>query len=217
MVVRLVDIGRQHGNSHRLALGDILGNFGRAVEHRGHERRHILFRIVILEPCRLIGDHRIADRVCLVEGVVREVVHLIVDRLCHLRRNAVCLAAADAARGVSVQKRAALFFDVLDLFLGHRPAHHIRLPQRISAELAENFNDLLLIQNAAVSNGKNRLQRRVLVFDQLRVVFAGNEPRNRVHGSRAVSRDNDGKIFDRLRLQAHADACHAGRFHLEHA
>ena len=26
MVVRLVDIGRQHGNSHRLALGNILGN-----------------------------------------------------------------------------------------------------------------------------------------------------------------------------------------------
>ena len=57
----------------------------------------------------------------------------------------------------------------------------------------------------------------MLVFDELRVIFAGDEPRNRVHGARAICCNDDGEVFNRLWLQPHADACHASRFHLEHA
>ena len=153
----------------------------------------------------------------LVERVVRKVVHFIVDRLCDLRRNPIRLAADDTARRVAVQKRTALFFDVLDLFLTHRAAHHVGLPQRVARQLAEDLNDLLLIQNTAVGDGQDGLQRWVLVFDQLRVILAGDEPRNRVHRARAISCNDDGEIFNGLRLQPHADARHSSRFHLEHA
>ena len=57
----------------------------------------------------------------------------------------------------------------------------------------------------------------MLVFDELRVIFAGNKPRNGVHRSRSICCNDDGEVFNRLRLQPHADARHAGRFHLEHA
>ena len=57
----------------------------------------------------------------------------------------------------------------------------------------------------------------MLVFDELRVIFAGDEPRNGVHRSRSICCNDDGEIFNGLRLQPHADARHSSRFHLEHA
>ena len=157
MVVRFVDIRRQHGNVHRLALGDILGDLARRIEHRGHERRHILAWIVVLEPRRLVRDDSVADGMRLVEGIVGEVIHLVVDAFGHADGDAVGLAAADIARGVAVNERAALFFNVFDLLLGHGPAHHVCLPEGIPAQLAEDLNDLLLIQDAAVGNRQNGL------------------------------------------------------------
>ena len=65
--------------------------------------------------------------------------------------------------------------------------------------------------------GEDGLQHRVLVFDERRILLAGDQARDRFHRARPVGGDDDGQIFDRLRLQAHADARHAGRFHLEHA
>ena len=56
----------------------------------------------------------------------------------------------------------------------------------------------------------------MLVFDELRVIFAGDEPRNGVHRSRSICCNDDGEVFNRLRLQPHADARHSSRFHLEH-
>ena len=135
-----------------------------------------------------------------VERVIRKVVHFVVNRLRDLRRNAVCLAADNAARRVTVQKRTALFFDVLDLFLAHRAAHHVGLPERIARQLAEDLNDLLLIQNTAVGDGQDGLQGRMLIFDELRVIFAGDEPRNGVHRSRSICCNDDGEIFNGLRL-----------------
>ena len=217
MVIGFVKIRRQDGNADGFALGDVLRNFDRAVKHRGHQRRHVLARIIALEPCRLIRDHRIADGVRLVEGIVGEIVHFVIDALRHIHRDAVGLAAADAARRVAVDERAALLFDVLDLFLGHSAAHHVRLSQRVSAETAEDLNDLLLIEDAAVGDRKNWLEQRMLVLDERWVVLAGDEARDRIHRAGAVGRDDDGKIFNGLRLEADADAGHACGLHLEHA
>ena len=157
MVAGGVEIRRQDGNAHHLALGNILGDLHGAVEHRGHQRRHILPRIIALEPRRLIRNDSVADGMRLIEGVVCKVVHLVVDALRHIDRDAVRLAAADTARGVSVDERAAFFFDVLDFFLRHRTAHHVRLPERVAAELAEDLDDLLLIEDAAVGDGEDGL------------------------------------------------------------
>ena len=152
----------------------------------------------------------------LVERVVREVVHLVVDGRRDVLRDAVGHAAGDIAGCVAADERAALLFDVLDLLFAHGAAHHVRLPERIPGKLAEDLDDLLLIEDAAVGDGEDGLQHRVLVFDERRILLAGDQARDRFHRARPVGGDDDGQIFDRLRLQAHAHARHAGRFHLEH-
>ena len=132
----------------------------------------------------------------LVERVVRKIIHLIIDCFRRLLRNAVCDAAGDIARGVAPDKGAALLFDVLDLLFAHGAAHHVRLAKRISGKLPENLNDLLLIENAAVGDGKDRFQHGMLVFDKRWVLLAGDQTRDRLHRAGAVGCDDNGKIFD---------------------
>ena len=52
-----------------------------------------------------------------------------------------------------MDKGVALLFDLFSLLLGDRPAHHVRLAQRVTAKLLEYLNDLLLIDNATVGHG----------------------------------------------------------------
>ena len=196
IVVGFIDIRRQQRNAHRAALGNILGDLDRASQHRRHERRHIFARVIAFEPRGLVRDHRVADGMRLVERVVRKVVHLVVDGFRRLLRNAVCDAAGDIARGVAPDKGAALLFDVLDLLFAHGAAHHVRLAKRISGKLPENLNDLLLIENAAVGDGKDRFQHGMLVFDKRWVLLAGDQTRDRLHRAGAVGCDDNGKIFD---------------------
>ena len=152
----------------------------------------------------------------LVERVVRKIIHLIIDCFRRLFWDAVCNAAGDITRGIASDEGPALFFDVLGLFLAHGAAHHVRLSKRISGKLPEYLDDLLLIKNTAVGNRKDRLQHRVLVLDKRRILLAGDQTRNRFHRTGTVGCNDDGEIFNRLRLQAHAHARHAGRFHLKY-
>ena len=111
-------------------------------------------------------------------------------------RDAVGHAAGDIAGCVAADERAALLFDVLDLLFAHGAAHHVRLAKRISGKLPENLNDLLLIENAAVGDGKDRFQHGMLVFDKRWVLLAGDQTRDRLHRAGAVGCDDNGKIFD---------------------
>ena len=136
----------------------------------------------------------------LVEGVVCEGVNIVVDRLRGALADPVRDAALDAPARVAVQERAALLFNVLDLFLAHGAAEHIRLPERVAGKLLEDLNDLLLIDDAAVGDRQNRLKLRNKVGDFFRVVLAGDEFRNGFHRPRAVERDQSRDVFDVLRL-----------------
>ena len=82
-----------------------------------------------LEIGRLIGHHRIADRMGLIKRVVGKVVDLIIDRLGGFAGDTVCNAPGNAALFIAVNEGYALFFDLFRLFLGHGAAHHICLPQ----------------------------------------------------------------------------------------
>ena len=82
------------------------------------------------------------------------------------------------------------------LLFAHGAAHHVRLAKRISGKLPENLNDLLLIENAAVGDGKDRFQHGMLVFDKRWVLLAGDQTRDRLHRAGAVGCDDNGKIFD---------------------
>ena len=153
----------------------------------------------------------------LVEGVVCKVVDLLVDGLRRLFRDAIGYAATDAPLRVTVDKSILLLLDLGSLLLGDGPAHHVRLAQGVAAQALEDLDDLLLIDDAAIGNGENGLQRGVLIGDQLGVLLAGDKPGDGVHGTGAVEGDDGGDILDALRLEAHANAGHAAGLDLEHA
>ena len=134
----------------------------------------------MFEIRRLIGHHRIAD------GVVGEVVDLVVDGLSRRLRDAVGHTAPDVPGGVAVEECLPLPLHILGLLLGHGPTHHVRLPQRIARQLLEDLDDLLLIDDAPIGTGQDGLEGRVLVHHQLGVVLAGDEPGDGLHGAGAV-------------------------------
>ena len=77
-----LDVGRDDGDVHLAALGDVLddvfGLGGFAGEQRGHE----LDRVVGLEPGGVIGEQRVGGGVRLVEAVSGELLHQIEDAAC---------------------------------------------------------------------------------------------------------------------------------------
>ena len=86
-----------------------------------------------LEIGRLVGHHRIADGVGLIEGIVGEVINFIVDGLGGGFGDAAGDSALDMPLRIAVDEGISLLFDLLGLFLGDGTAHHIRLPQGIAA------------------------------------------------------------------------------------
>ena len=84
-------------------------------------------------------------------------------------------------------------------------------------EAAEDLDDLLLIDDAAVGHVQDRAQQLVLVADLFRVRRALDEAGDRIHRAGAVERDDGGDVLDALRPQAGAYACHARALELEHA
>ena len=169
-----------------------------------------------LEVRRLVGHHRVADGVSLIEGVVGEVKDLIVNGLRRGLLDAIGDAAGDAPLRVAVDKGVPFLFDLLGLLLADGSAHHVRLPQREATQLLKNADDLLLIDDAAVGHRQDGDQLGVLVCHQLGIVLAGDKARDGLHGTRSVQRDDSGDILDVLGLQPHANTGHAGGLDLEH-
>ncbi len=56
-----------------------------------------------------------------------------------------------------MHKIFALLLHNIRLFLAHRAAHQVAAPQRISAKVAHNLHNLLLIDDTAIGGRKNRL------------------------------------------------------------
>ena len=128
----MVDIRRQQRNAAVTALGNITGNLFRIIQHTGHQRSHVLFTVMAFKICRLISNHRIADGVSLIEGVVCKVVDFLINGLRHGSGNAACHAAGDLPFRITVDKGILLLLDLGGLFLGDGAAHHIGLSQRVA-------------------------------------------------------------------------------------
>ena len=215
--LRLVDVGGQQGDAAVLALGDILGHLLAGVQHGGEQGGHVLPGVVALEPGRLVGYDGVGHGVGLVEGVLSESLDLVVDVLGGLLRDAVGGAPGDAPLRIPIDKGLPLLLDLSLLLFGNGPAHHVRLSHGVPRQPAEDLDDLLLVDDAAVGDGQNGLQQGVLVLHLVRVVLTGDEPGDGVHGAGAVEGDDGGDVLDILGLEAHAHAGHARRLHLEHA
>ena len=99
-----------------------------------------------------------------------------------------------------MDERHTLGIDDLVLFLAHCTADHIRLTEREARQAAENFDDLLLIDDAAVGDIEYRAQQLVLVAYLLWVVRALYKSRDAVHRPGAVERYDGGNIFNALGL-----------------
>ena len=153
----------------------------------------------------------------LVKGIVCKVGDLVIDALGHRLGDAVGGAAGDIALRVPVEEGGPLPLDVLQLLFGHGPADHVGLAQGIARQLLKDLNDLLLIDDAAIGVGQDGPQGGVLIGDLLRVLLAGDEPGDGVHGAGAVQGDDGGDVLDGLGFQPHAHPGHAGGLHLEHA
>ena len=215
--LRLVDVRRQQGDAVLPALGDVLRHLVLGVQHGGEQGRHVLPGVAALEPRRLVGHDGVGQGVGFVEGVVGEVVDLVIDRLRHGGGDAVGLAAGYAPLGVAVDEGLPLPLHVLLLLFAHGPAHHVRLPQGVPRQLAEDLNHLLLVDDAAVGVGQDGLQQGVLVGHLGGVLGAGQKPGDGVHGPWAVQGDDGADVLNALGLEAHPHPGHPRRLHLEYA
>ena len=217
VVLGMVDVRRQNRDSQLPALGDITGDFGGRVQNGGHQRRHVLPWIVALEVGRLVGDHCIAHRVGLVEGVVGEIHNFVVNRLRHRLGHAPGDTAVDFLFPVAVNEGLPLGVNDLLLFLGNCPADVVRLTHGVAAQSPENLNDLLLIDDTAVGHLQNWLQKGRFVshFPGVELIF--NELGNGFHRAGAVERHDSCQVFDGGGLHADAHPGHAGGFHLKNA
>ena len=128
-VLRAVDIGRQNTNAHLLGLGNVLRDLTRHVKYRGQQRCQIFTRIVTFQISGAVGYDRVAHRMRLVEGVVCKVHDLVKDLCCGLLGHTACDRAINALVRIAVNEAHALLFQLLELLLTHRAAHHICLAQ----------------------------------------------------------------------------------------
>ena len=217
MVLGMVDIRRQDGNTHVLTLSNITGNFSGRIQHRGHQRRHVLPGIMALQVRCLVRNHRIANRMGLVKGVVCKGDDFIIDGLAHRFRHAVGDATSNALLLVTIDEDLSLCLDDFHLFLGNGPANIIRLTHGITAQTAKNLNNLLLVDNTAVGYLQDRLQQGRLIGDLFPVQLIFDKGGDRIHGTGTVKGHDCRNIFNRTGLHVHTDTGHARRFQLENA
>ena len=85
-----------------------------------------------------------------VEGVFREVDHLVVDGVGGLLVDAVGNTALHSLLRIAVDEVLPLLFHHCGLFLGHGAAHQIASAQRVAGQIPHNLHYLLLVDDAAV-------------------------------------------------------------------
>lgn len=114
-----IDIRRQQADAQLAALGDVLRDLRRVVEHGGQQRRHVFVRVVALHIRRAVGHDGIGHRVRLVEGIAREGKDLVIDRVGGLLGHALATAPGIFRAGSPCTKAArsavmtaSFFFDM---------------------------------------------------------------------------------------------------------
>ena len=128
----------------------------------------------------------------LVEGIVRKGNDLVIDGLSRGLGNALCNSTGDALLLVTVDEHFSFFFDDLHLLFGDRTADIVRLTHGVAAQSLENGNHLLLIDDAAVGNFQNRLQKGRLIPDLAMIQLIGDKGGNRIHRAGTVKCHNSG-------------------------
>ena len=109
-----------------------------------------------LQIAGLISQHRICRRMGLVECVFREAYHLVEDLLCGIFRHTVSHTSCDlhiaVIIGLAMDKVLFFLQHNVHLFLTHGTAHQVGTSIGITAQIAHDLHDLLLIHQTAIGN-----------------------------------------------------------------
>ena len=162
---RLIDVRRQQAKPHLLTLGDVLRHLAAGIQNTGQQGGHVLLGIVAFEIGGLIGHDGVADRVGFVEGVVGEVVDVIINLLGSILWDAIGHAPLDVPLRIAVDERLPLLLDLLGLFFRDGTAHHVCAAQRVPGQLLEDHHDLFLVDDAAVGDRQDGFQAGMQVAD----------------------------------------------------
>jgi len=203
----VVHIRRQHVNPHAPAFLDEVDDLLGLVALHKQQRRHVLDRVVRLQIGRLYRDDRVVGGMALVKAVAGEKLDVPVDRFCRIFRDIVLLA--------SLNKEMLVLLDIRCFLLADGAAHQVGFAGGVAGKLAQDLDDLLLVDDDAVGLRQDRRQRRVLVLRLLLAVHAPDELRNVLHRPRAVQRDSGDDMLERIRPHLREYATHALTFDLE--
>ena len=209
LLLRLVHVGTEAGDVHRLTLGHELRNLSDVVKASAHIARHELGRVVRLEVRRLVSYPRVARGVRLVEGVGCELLPVAPDLLEHLRVVSVLLSALDE-----------LWLHCINdgfLLLTHRLTQSVGLATGEVGKLAREEHHLLLVDRDAVGVLQILLHAGNVVCDWFLAVLTGDERRDVVHRSRAVEGVHGDEVFEHRGTQLAQILLHTCRLELERA
>ena len=188
----VVDVRREHLDTEAGALGDrgrdaVLR--ARRVGAGGHQhRRHELDGVMGLEPRRAVRDHRVRERVRLVERVAREGLDEVEELFGEALLVALLDRAADEALALGEHHRGDL--------LAHRLPHHVGLPERVAGEDARDLQHLVLVRDHAVRLVEHRREVLVRVVGLGAPVLHVDVAGDVLHRARAVERDHCGELAD---------------------
>ena len=162
-----------------------------------------------LQPCRLVGDHRIGRRVRLVEAVLGKLLHQVEELAGQIR----ILALGRSA----FHEGLALLGHFLGLLLAHRPAQQVGTAQRVAGDDLRDLHHLLLVDDDPVGGLQAVLQVRMEVVDGLLAALSQDEV---VHHARAqrprpVQRQHGDDVLETVGLKLSQQLLHPVTFHLE--
>ena len=211
--IALVDVGRQNVDAEAAALCGIGSELVLTIEDAGKQRRHILARIVAFEPRRLIGNRSIGGGVGLIEGIGGKALHLTE----HGSGCSLVNTAAHAALhyhiavfvGHTVDKNGAFALHDVMLFLAHGAAHDVCSAEAIARQLTEYLHDLLLINNAAISDVENPPEPLMLIADVRGVMTAVYVGGNAIHRTGTVKRQHSDQVLHTVRVQLGENIFHS--------
>ncbi len=202
-------VGRDDGDVHLAAFGDVLhdvlGLRGFAGEQRGHE----LDRVVGLEPRRVIREQRVGGGVRLVEAVAGELLHQVEDF--------AGLGFGELAFGCTGHEDLALLGHLPGVFLAHGAAKQVGATERVAADDVRDLHDLLLVDHDAERFAEQRFEFGEEVLDLAAAPLALDEVVDHAHRAGTIERVERGEIFDGVGLVAAKNVAHAAGFKLEDA
>ncbi len=188
---------------------EILGLVVLAVLDRGQERCHVLDWVVCLEPRGLVRDVGITGGVRAVERVVGE-------RL-DQRPQALGLVLCQSRLDTTFDKNGLLGRHHLAVLLTDCFSNDVGSAGRVTRELLQHQDDLLLVHENPVSLLGDVLEGRIEIADLVGVVLALDVRGNLLHGAWPVQSDQSHDLLEAVGLELQDQPPHAVGFELEDA